>query len=269
MESGAKSIYRTLDLLSALGGFPDGAGVNELAAHLGFPPSTAHRLLRVMVSRGFAAQDPVSKRYTLGPSVTRLAHQASNGLSLKDLARPHIEALAAATQETTFFSLRDGDRLVYVDCINTGHALQILGTPGDRVPLHATSQGKAILAYMDAEERDRLLSRLDFQRFTDATITDLEVLKEQMSAVRERGFATQIEEREPGVLAAAAPVLDAHGRSLAAVCVGAPVFRVSAKELHERIVPAVVATARAISDRAASFTHPSEVAASLLEERVI
>ena len=246
-RSGAEAVFRTLDLISELGHYPTGASVSVLAERLGVPAPTVHRLLQALVGRRFAVQDPVSKRYALGSVIISLANRVSGSVRLVAVARPVLDDLCSATRETVFLSMFDGKNIVYLDCIISNRSIQMWGAPGMCGPVHATSQGKAILAFLPEANLERILATLELRPFTQRTITDKELLLRELRSVRERGFATSDEEHEEGVRSVAAPILDASGHSIAAVCVGVPAFRVSITELERRIAPAVLKAVGEIS----------------------
>ncbi len=171
----------------------------------------------------------------------------------------------AACGETVFLTIRIGDQLQYVDTVMPPTTVRMVGRPGDRDLLHATSQGKVLLAFLPSQRRDEIVQYLRFDRFTERTITDPHEFALELERVRSEGFAVQDEEREAGIRAVAAPVLDPGGYPVAALCIGAPAFRVPRIDLIRRLAPIAVEGAREIAARlyatAAAGDEPREVAA--------
>jgi DNA-binding IclR family transcriptional regulator len=130
------------------------------------------------------------------------------------------------------------------------------GERGQQVPLHATSQGKVILAFLPPGVGERIIDQLELPRYTPATITSAVDLHETMYDVRREGYALNLEEREVGVRSVAAPVLDAAGNVVASVCVGGPIFRVSEDDLRGRLADLVSSTAEQISAELARRSDP-------------
>jgi DNA-binding IclR family transcriptional regulator len=248
---GAQAATRVLELVIQVGAHADGARLTELASEVGLSEPTTHRLLRALVDMGFAQQDPATKRYMLGPRIPALASQMAGGEHLRVVARPVLERLQAETGETVFLAALDGDEVVIVDCIVTDATLRLGGRPGVRLPIHASSQGKAILAFRDEQDRERILSRLRFTRLTRNTIGSVADLRSDLERVREAGFAVNDQEREPGVRSVAAPICDHTGRAFGAVCVGAPATRWRMDRMIGKLAPAAVEAATEISRRAA------------------
>ena len=250
MVEGAQAATRVLELVIQIGGHADGVRLTELASEVGLSEPTAHRLLRTLVMTGFAAQDPVTKRYTLGPRIAALAGQMAGGERLKVLARPVLERLQSETGETVFLAALDGDEVIIVDCIVTEATLRLGGRPGVRLPIHASSQGKAIVAFRDVQDRERILSRLPLTRLTRNTIASQEGLRAELDRVRQAGYAVNDQEREAGVRSVAAPICDGEGRALGAVCIGAPATRWRMDRMIARFAPAAIQAAGEISRRA-------------------
>jgi len=261
---GAQAAYRLLDVLSGLALYPAGVGLTELATSLSLSPSTVRRLLLVLVDRGFAEQDEATRTYRLGPETRILGGRHLDHEGLKEMSQDILQSLREESTETVFCSVREGLEVVYVDCLAAIHPVKMYGEPGTRLPLHATSQGKAILAFLPALMVDRLMRRMTFDVFTAGTIRDAASLQECLAEVRERGFATNIEEREPGVVSVAAPVLDPSGQAVAAVCIGAPTMRVSQDKLVAEFAPLVIRASEALSR---NLFPLSEAGSRLLRER--
>jgi IclR family acetate operon transcriptional repressor len=234
--SGSGTFTKGLGLLLALGKYPDGVGVSELARDVGLPVSTVHRLLVTMVSMGFASLDSERRRYSLGLRVFELSHRIALVRELSEVALPVMRRITEATGEPTLMSVLDGREMVYVERVEGWRGVQIWGSVGGRGPLYCTSLGKALLAYLPEEEREEIIGDLRLEPFTASTITDPDELREELERTRELGYAMADEEHEEGVRAVGVPVMSSRGRPVAAICVAAPVFRVSKEDL-ERFIP--------------------------------
>jgi DNA-binding IclR family transcriptional regulator len=247
--NGPKSVSRSLRLLLALADAEGGARLADLSERLDLPVPTVHRLLQALIAEGFALQDLESRRYELGPSAGRLADVCQTHEALRHRARPVLERVMESCGETVFLTVRSGDQLQYVDTVMPSTTVRMVGRPGDRDLLHATSQGKVLLAFLPPQRRDEIIQYLRFDRFTEHTITDPGQFAAELERVRAAGFAIQDEEREVGIRAVAAPVLDPSGYPVAALCIGAPAFRVPRADLVARLGPLAVGGAREIAAR--------------------
>jgi IclR family acetate operon transcriptional repressor len=219
-----QSVARAAELLKALDA---PATVFELADRCGLNRSTAWRILATLEDEGLVERDPATGRYAVGYALVGLAAGAGHE-PLVRRAHPHLRALADACQETASLAVPRALQLVYVDQVEAPHVMAAnwLGRP---TPLHATSTGKAFLAWLGAEEVGAALpGRL--ARFTDTTITTRAALRAELAVVRRRGYAVSRGELEPALWGVSAPVLD-RARAVAVVSVWGTEGRIRARGL--------------------------------------
>ena len=226
-----QSVDRAASLLKAIADSPHPPTVVELADACGLNRSTTWRLLTTLDHHGLVERDAVSQRYSVGYAALRLAAAAEHDPIVRR-ARPVLERLALETGETVNLAVAKRATLVYVDQVDppTIMAPNWLGRP---VPLHATSSGKAFLAFLPEEEREALLPpRLE--RFTRTTVTSRRRLEQQLEQVRRAGYSLCAGELEESLLGASAPVLGREPvRPLAIVSVWGPAHRVTRRRLGE------------------------------------
>ena len=245
-----QSVDRALSVLEILAAHGE-AGVTEVAAELGVHKSTAFRLVAVLESRGFVEQLADRGKYRLGFGVVRLAGAAAAQLDIAQEGRRICEALAADLEETVNIAILDSDRAVNVTQVRGPAALSTHNWVGQGTPLHATSSGKVLLAYAPDAVRKGVLSR-ELQRFTSATITDPEVLRQHLDRIIEQGWGSTVDEYEVGLSAIAAPVRGADGGVIAALSVSGPSFRMGSQDFP-KVARRVVAGAGELSRRLGFF----------------
>ena len=230
MRNKVQSLDRALEILKLLGGEPE-MRVTDLARRLEVHKSTVFRLLATLQEHGLVEQNPSTERYRLGYGLVRLAGSVVAELDLARASRPVLEELASRTGETVNLAILQGEQVVNIEQIAAPNLVVNVNWVGKQTPLHATSNGKVLLAHLDPQERGRLLGSLP--RLTPRTITDSRVLEKQLSRVVEDGYAFTLEELELGLNAVAAPVFAPDGRVLAAVSVAGPSYRVTPHRLTE------------------------------------
>jgi DNA-binding IclR family transcriptional regulator len=245
-----QSVDRALSVLEILAACGE-AGVTEVAAELGVHKSTAFRLVAALESRGFVEQLADRGKYRLGFGVVRLAGAAAAQLDIARQGRPICEALAADLQETVNIAILDGDRAVNVSQARGPAALSTHNWVGQGTPLHATSSGKVLLAYASDAVRKDVLSR-ELPRYTPATISDPEVLRQHLDLIVDQGWAATAEEYEVGLNALAAPVRGADGDVFAALSVSGPSFRIDSEDFP-RLARRVLSGAEELSRRLGFF----------------
>jgi DNA-binding IclR family transcriptional regulator len=220
-----QSIHRAVDILEALEEASDGMGVTALSNQLGLKVGTTHNILKALKLRGFVTQPPGSSYYTLGP---RLIALASNGAlqqsRLLRVAKQPLKRLHLSTRETVFLGVRQHTRSINLVLWESTHPITIRQNP--RSPgtgLHCTAMGKVLISDLEDDELEALFAETGMPVCTDATISDLEVLEQELSAVRRNGYALNRGEEREGIYGVAAPVFNDHDRVFAGVCVGYPV----------------------------------------------
>jgi DNA-binding IclR family transcriptional regulator len=232
-RSGAQAVERALAVLRCVEADDSGVGVTELAQRTGLTVSTAHRLARTLTEAGLLIQDPRTERYQLGPTLVVLGRKAEQRLGYQ-LALPLLEELGAATGESINLGIRAGNEVRVVLDVVSRQPLRFSQEPGSRVPMHVSAMGKCLLAN-SGDDIDDQIEQLgaELVAATHRTITDRDQLRAELELVRERGWALNDEERNPGVRAIAAPVLHAEGLALGAVAIQGPTVRLTDDRLPE------------------------------------
>ena len=231
LRNKVQSLDRALEILRLLGSEPE-MRVTDLARRLEVHKSTVFRLLSTLQEHGLVEQNPTTEKYRLGYGLVRLAGAVVAELDLARASRSVLEELAVRTGETVNLAILQDDQVVNIDQIAAPNLVVNVNWVGKQTPLHATSNGKVLLAYLAEEERRRLLSR-PLPRLTPRTITDPRMLEKQLRRILTDGYAFTLEELELGLNAVAAPVYAADGRVQAAVSVAGPSYRVTPQRLSE------------------------------------
>jgi DNA-binding IclR family transcriptional regulator len=182
-----------------------------------------------MILEGYriVAREPQTGRYHLGLRLFELGTIAIASFNIRDRARRYLERVVYEVDETVHLCVLDAGEVLYLDKIEPSRSVRMASRIGRRNPVHCTAVGKAMLAYLPAQQVDDILLRHGMQRFTPQTITTPVELKAELRAVLERGYSIDNEEVEEGVRCLGAAVLDHSGRPLAAISVSAPSFRIS------------------------------------------
>ncbi|WP_328395826.1 IclR family transcriptional regulator [Nocardia sp. NBC_00416] len=220
-------LSKGLLLLQTLGDHPRGATATDISRATKLAVSTVHRLLHTEVEHGFVSFDPSDKTYRLGVRVFELATKVSGVLSIAETARPLMRELSRKTGETVQLAVLSNSRALFIEKVGTEQAVGIRGSVGESEPLHATSTGKVLLGQLDPERLEAILDELTLDAWTANTVTERSRLTAELDRVRSDDFATANEEFDPGVRAIAVPVRNGRAEIAAALCISAPVFRVS------------------------------------------
>lgn len=214
-----QSVDRALRILLAFVVPDQRLSVGELARILGVHKSTASRLAATLVASGFLERDG-GEQLLLGPEVARLGTLARSGNSLVDRARPVMEQLAAETGETVTLAVAEAGEAVTIAQAEGSFVVGTRSWLGQRSPLHATSDGKVLLAFGAGTLPEGRL-----RRCTPVTVTDRRALEAVLHHVRLEGWASSAGDFEDGLHGVAVPVWDEGGRFRAALCVSGPAYR--------------------------------------------
>lgn len=231
--------------------FRDGEGelgVSELSRRLGLGKSNIHRVLTTLVAEGLLVHDPQTRTYRLSLVLCELGEVAKANVNLHTAATPILEELRNTTGETVQVAVLDGTEVVYVERLESSHTLRLFTQIGRRMPAHATSTGKLLLAFLPDEEREAFFDARTLEARTPYTITDHDALREELQRIRQRGWSENAQESEVGVASVGFPIRDASGRVVAAVSIAGPVMRLDGDSLR-RFADVGVEGAKAISRR--------------------
>lgn len=200
-------------------------GVREVARRLNLSSSAAGRLLSTMKELGILSQNPETRAYSMGARVLSWAAVYNATLDLGNRAAPFIAALHEETRETISLYILDGDERVCVQRLERPEGVRIVSRVGRRLPLYAGSAGKAMLAYLPAEQQEAMITSRPLQPLTSKTITDPDQLRRELEKVRERGCAISFGEWIEDAAGVAAPIFGQNGAVAGAISISGPVQR--------------------------------------------
>lgn len=238
--TGSQTLMRGLDVIEAVA--HDILTLGELAERLELTKSTTHRLASALVDRGYLIFTPRAG-YRLGSKLLELGHLAHQQADLIQVARPHIEALAASTEDTVHLGVLDADRALYLDKLPGRRRINISSRVGDRHPLTSTGLGKALM--LDHPE-SYWSERFAEEQAAGAPTADRSVWHERMRGYVSAGRAFDLEENEDQIRCVAAPIRDVAGTVVGAISVSSAAQYMSDSRMEE-LSDEVVRVAAAIS----------------------
>ena len=216
-----QSIDRVFDILEVLSATPQGLALSDLAAATSLHTSTAHRLLASLANRGYVRKDAETVSYT---------------------------HLTLPTSDLVYLVERDGNEVVYLHKFEPLlRPISITSSVGLHNPMYCTGVGKSIMAYLPEKEVRAIWDGTQVIPFTPKTITTWEALQEDLSCVRERGYAIDDEEHDLGVRCIAAPIYNWNGTPVGAMSISGTVARMTPDKI-EKFSPKLISTAEKISE---------------------
>jgi IclR family transcriptional regulator, KDG regulon repressor len=214
----------------------------------GLPKSTVHRLLAALEARGYLRTEADGTRYQLGHKLLHWSSVAQAGRSLRTEAMPAMYELAQATRESVILSVLDGDVGICLEMVESRQPVKLTMRPGQRLPLHSGASSKVLWAFLSDTEIQHILDQITLTPYMPNTITAPKALLAELHAIRECGYATSFEERDPNAMGIAAPVWDYSGRPIAGLGIAAPLARISPEQVKD-FAPIVVDAASRLSAR--------------------
>jgi IclR family pca regulon transcriptional regulator len=217
----------------------------ELAQLTGFSRPAVRRFLITLERMGYVRGS--GGRWSLTPRVLSIGQHYTESHALIELAQPHLLSLAEQTSESASLATLDGDEVVYVARVPVRRIMSINVSVGTRVPAHATSMGRVLLAWASPAIVDEVLTVRPLRAVTPNTVTDLDAIRAELSRVRAQGWSVVSEELEVGLLSASAPVRDRSGEVVAALASSTSVGRSDPETLRRDVVPLLVDAADRLS----------------------
>lgn len=217
-----RAVERVADILDTLQRAETGVSLVTLAEVTGLPKSSVFRYVATLEARGYVEKDPDSGDYTLGVA---LPSQQRHFELLSARARPVLERFRDRFGETVNFGVLDGDRVLYLEIVESHKAMRLAARRGDRDYVHSTALGRAIVAGLPEERVRRIVASAGMPAMTTRTVTSADELIASLADVRANGFAIDDEENEEGArcVAIALPGM----RVPAGISVSAPAVRLS------------------------------------------
>jgi len=202
-------------------------GVTELSKRLGLHKNNVFRILATLEFRGYIEQNKKTEGYRLGPKIFELGLIFKYQMGLIKHAKPIMEEIVKRHNETTYLGVLRNIYAIYIDNVETTHMVRVVSRVGSQIPAYATAIGKVQLAYLPSDELERLFKERKLRPLTENTITDKNVLMEELKKVAQEGYALDNEEFEKDVRCVAAPIRDYTRWVVAGLSISGPAFRMT------------------------------------------
>lgn len=206
-----QSIEKASTLLDCFWTAQQPLALSELVQMTGWAKSTIHGILSTMVDCAMVEQNPFDGKYRLGYHLFELGSAVHHSWNAVTVSKPYLLNLVATLNESAYLARLTGDELLLADCAEPHIGFRVSSEAGTRMPLHCTSQGKAILAFHPESEAKMLLRHKEMIAYTKNTITNWDDFRLQLNSVRDTGIAVECEEYKLGLQSMAAPIFDNYG----------------------------------------------------------
>ncbi|MFT6556183.1 IclR family transcriptional regulator [Sneathiella sp.] len=226
-----QSLTRALSVLNVIAENPPGMTLTGISRALGLAPSTSHRLLTTLQEERYVQYDRDSSHWQIGMQAFVTGNGFLSSRDLVSVARPFMRRMMEESGETVNLAISEGDDVIYMAQVESREMMRVYSKPGNRVPLHCSGVGKAIMMLMDDTDIDRIISLRGLPKLTEKTFTDSDRLKRELLQSRRQRFAIDDEEHAVGLRCVASVIYDEYAEPLAAVSISGPAARISAERL--------------------------------------
>jgi Transcriptional regulator len=240
-EAFVRTFARGLKVIEVLGQAPGGQTLAQVAEAVELPRTAVRRFLLTLIELAFVRSD--GKRYWLTPRVLRLGLSYLSSLPYWRDAQLALEELCARVQQSCALSVLDGEEIVYVQRQHAKRILPMSPSLGSRLPAHAVSMGRVLLAGLADAELEGYLTQAALTRLTSATVVDRERLRQAVLAAREQGQAWVDGELDESICGLAVPVRDRSGATIAALNVSLPAAEFTREQAVEAFLGELRSTA--------------------------
>lgn len=199
----------------------------QISAKIDLPKSSVLNLLRTLEYCSLLDRNDESKTYCLGYKTLTFRYTKLQALPIVQHALPFLEDIQQSTGKIVYFVANVGGQALYLDAVYPGRRMTKYSVCGRVLPLHCTSVGKAILAYLPQEEVDAILDRWGMEPRTPQTITSREDMYEELRKIREQGYAVDNEEETPGVRCIGVPIRNLDGYPTGAISISGTVLSIT------------------------------------------
>jgi DNA-binding IclR family transcriptional regulator len=228
-----KDFARILSLFNKLE--TEEMSVAEISKMLGMSPSKVSRMLWTLDGEGIIEREDRKGKYRLGIMLFELGVIYAYHHPLRKIIRPHLEQMAEKIKLTVSWAILKKNRVIVLDRIQNLPIDVLAYRIGLNMPIHTTSVGKILMAYLPEKEQDKILKSIKLVKATDASVIDPKAIKKNLKLYKEKGYSTDEEETYEGVNCIAAPIRDAEGNVIAAMSLMDERSTTSRKELFGHV----------------------------------
>ncbi len=242
-------IFAVLEYFVERGSKQKSVAFVEVAAAVPFARTTVHRILYSLEKLGYVEKDDAKAHYQLAAKFFDLTGPAIHFRRLQSVGKSVMQNLLLRFGETINLGVLDDGQVAYIEVLQSPSALRIAATPGERNPVHCTSLGKAMLAFLPESEVEAILDSHPLIRRTPKSITQKKHLLEHLASVRERAIALDMEENLTGVICVASPIFDQGGRVIAGISLSGPASRMEPKlaQVQDEVRNSAITLSRMLS----------------------
>jgi IclR family KDG regulon transcriptional repressor len=239
--AGAAAFSKFIAVLQLVADAETPPNVAKLSAASGYPRPTVHRIVAALQAEGLIVAAGNGTTFGLGPRLVNLASRSWERSDLRLAAVDALMELRNITSETIHLAVPSQGEMVYIEKLESPHAVRMASRVGTRVSLTSSSVGKAYLATLSVAEREALLKDAPLARFTEHTLVNLDDVRSEVIATEQRGYAEDREENEVAISCYGAAIRGTDGRAVGCISISMPTYRLKGDAQSSYIEPLLAA----------------------------
>ncbi|RSL33970.1 IclR family transcriptional regulator [Salibacterium salarium] len=230
-----QSLDRALKILDLFDEYHTELKITDISDKMLLHKSTVHSLLKTLQKHQYIEQNPENGKYHLGMKLFERGNVVIQSRDIRSVAKEYLYALSKDTGQTVHLVIQDGKEGIYIDKVESTSATVLYSRIGRRIPLHCSGVGKALIAFQSDREIADIFENYEFIKRTENTITNKEDFLKEIEIIRQKGYAEDLEENEPGIRCLSIPVHDHTARVTGAISISMPSMRVQEKDIEKYV----------------------------------
>lgn len=240
------SLDKSLQIVELLSKYPSGLSLSELTTKSGFPKSTIHHILSTFLPYEYVAQEPETKKYSLGFKFLNISNLILGNIDIRKIAHKYLLQLHEECMEAVHLAILRNGKVVYIDKINKPDGLSLVTYVGFYTEPHAAAGGKILLSELSTDKIIQIYQGKSLKKYGKNTITSVDKLLNELKKIKKDGYAIDDEEYYEGVRCVAAPIR-AGGQVVASVSITGSIFTITMERINNKLKKLVIETAEKIS----------------------
>ncbi|GAK07070.1 IclR family transcriptional regulator [Geomicrobium sp. JCM 19038] len=222
-----QSVDRALGILDLFNEFDSELKITEISKRLNLHKSTVHSLLKTLEKHDYIEQNVENGKYRLGLKLFERGNYVIASRDIRTMAKDHLYELSKETGQTVHLVIQDGQEGVYIDKVEGAGATVFYSRIGRRIPLHCSGVGKALIAFQADDEIAKTLEGYSYIKRTENTITEQNSFMNEIERIRQKGYAEDVQENEPGIHCVAIPIRNHNGHVIAAISISMSAMKIT------------------------------------------
>lgn len=247
------SLCKAFDILACFTAETPQLRIIDLTKKLKMTQSNISRLIGTMAAYGYVEKNEETGYYQLGPAIITMSSIALNSIEIRKQALPELFALEQKYGVGANLAILKYNSMYYLAHVDSRTSPRMYTMVGYTNPLHCTAIGKILLAFLDKEERDRILDETGLPAYTHNTITDREILERELEVIRQNGYSREYGEHAVGSACIAAPIRDRTGRVVAGLSASGKFNQENLIDQEDQVAQAVIDAANMVSNKLGCF----------------